>query len=71
MTNPTTLAAKDAEQIEQLRDKALCMLAFVNEALKENVETMNWSGAPLEGLVHVLGAVETALYEAKLLEAEK
>jgi len=71
MTNSTTLAAKDAEQIEQLRDKALCMLAFVNEALKENVETMNWSGAPLEGLVHILDAIETDLCEAHLLEAGK
>lgn len=76
MAERTTITAKGytptvAEQIETHRDTALSMLAFVTEMLKGEAEEITLSGAPMEGLFHILDTIETHLCEANLLEAGK
>ncbi|MCR5259038.1 MAG: hypothetical protein K6E40_12890 [Desulfovibrio sp.] len=62
------------ELAEVHRDKAVCMLSFVVEALRSGAEGEaefpNLSGAPLEGLFHILEEVEAHLCEAGFPEAE-
>ncbi len=57
-----------AEQVEQRRDRAISVLAFVVKVLNDGADTLTLNGAPLEGLACILDAVETDLCEASLQE---